>query len=193
MRSENVERAVGAQRGRLVDVDLEAPARRALSGEERCDAEILLAQHGEVVIGARDHRGDDDLGDVRALKPSILSSWSSHTAYSSPVRRGSVAIRQRARMLWVPSSAQVNSAKTTLVFPTSAASSMVGSPCLGDIASANDTFAAIRQAQPQGPVGFLEPGEGAREHGPSVSWTVRGDPCEWTAWPRKAWSVAPRP
>ena len=38
------------------------------------------------------------------VTPSMVSNCSSHTAYSSPVRRGSVAIRQRARIVCVPSS-----------------------------------------------------------------------------------------
>src|SRR3712207_423856 len=87
-------------------------------------------------------------------KPSSASSWCSQTAYWSAVRRGSVAIRQRARI--TPSS---TSAKTTLVFPASIASSMAASD-QEDVAGVNDTDGGVRQAQPEG-AGLVEAGEQA--------------------------------
>src|SRR5918995_7535446 len=55
-----------------------------------------------------------------ALKPQCPNSASSHTAYSSEVRSGRVAMRQRPRH-----SRPSCTAKTMLVFPASTASSMV--------------------------------------------------------------------
>jgi len=56
------------------------------------------------------------------VKPPSSISWWIHTAYSSPVRRGSVAMRQRALI-----SSPSTRAATTLVFPASMASSMAAS------------------------------------------------------------------
>jgi hypothetical protein len=58
----------------------------------------------------------------RSCPPSCIN-WLSHTAYSSAVRRGSVAIRQRATIS-LPRSVWLTSANTTLVLPASMASSM---------------------------------------------------------------------
>src|SRR3546814_18092235 len=52
--------------------------------------------------------------------PSIRISWSSHTIYSSAVRRSSVAMRQRAS-----NSASSKRANLALVLPTSIASSIL--------------------------------------------------------------------
>src|SRR3546814_16958221 len=90
----------------------------------------------------------------------------SHTAYSSAVRRGSVAIRQRATI--APS---LISAKTTLVLPASTASSMDDPSDQEHIACVNDTHRHRRQAQHERTVG-VEPFEQALDR-PAVGQTRR--------------------
>ena len=97
---DGVERAVGADIVRLVDVERDRPRRRALPGDQRLDLEIFARQHFEIVERARHHGADDRPRRRRpCAKPSSSSNWWSHTAYWSAVRRGSVAIRQRVRDL----------------------------------------------------------------------------------------------
>ena len=119
VRGHDVERAVGADAFGLDHVERDRPPARAR--DDRLLPEIFLREHGQVVERARHDGGDDDAPDV-GLGDSLRapSNWCSHTAYSSAVRRGSVAIRQRVRI----SPPSATSAKTTLVFPASIASSM---------------------------------------------------------------------
>ena len=80
----------------VVDIEFETPLRPVLPRNERRDAEIFFRQDGEIVDRAGTTEPMMTWSISPLSKPRTSASWSSHTAYSSPVRRGSVAIRQRA-------------------------------------------------------------------------------------------------
>ena len=71
MSRDHVERTVGADVLRLVDIELERPVSASLSGDQRFDVEIFAREHFEIVERARDDRADDhgrDIGLRVALK-----------------------------------------------------------------------------------------------------------------------------
>ena len=84
----------------------------------------LAADHalltGDTVLGRGTTVPMMTASTTERSRPPSTSNWLSHTAYSSAVRRGSVAMRQRVR--GVPSS--LTSANLMLVFPASIASSI---------------------------------------------------------------------
>ncbi len=63
MGGNRIDRAVRAQAGRLLDVDFHAPGQGPLTGEQGGLAEVLFAQHGQVVAGTRHDRRNDHLVD----------------------------------------------------------------------------------------------------------------------------------
>ena len=111
---------VGADRLRLGDVELDAPFDRRPGPRPAARRRNIWCASTSRLWSARGTTVPMITASTSAaVKPSSSSSWCSQTAYSSAVRRGSVAIRQRARI--APSS---TSAKTRLVLPASTASSM---------------------------------------------------------------------
>ena len=72
MGGDGVERAVGADAARLLDIELDAPVRDSLPGNERLDLEIFGREHLEIVERAGHHRADDDRFDIVARKPFEL-------------------------------------------------------------------------------------------------------------------------
>ena len=119
VRGHDVERAVGADAGRLDHVERDRPARPAPRRSASCPKYFCASTSR--LWSARGTTVPMMTRVTSALaKPSSASNWCSHTAYSSAVRRGSVAMRQRARI----SPPSATSAKTTLVFPASIASNM---------------------------------------------------------------------
>ena len=68
VRSDGVERAVGADAAGLVDIERDAIGRAGAARDERRDVKIFLAEHGQVVERARDDGGDDDRVDIGASK-----------------------------------------------------------------------------------------------------------------------------
>ena len=121
VRRDHVERAVGADALRLVDVERDRPGRGALPRDQRLDVEIFGSQHFEIVQragndGADDHRFDVGLGIAfeleQLVKPHrIFVRGSPRVGRDAPPRLDLAAL---------------TSAKTRLVFPASMASSMRG-------------------------------------------------------------------
>ena len=76
VRGDGVERAVGADVLRLVDVERDRPGRRALARDQRLDLEIFAGEHFEIVQrarhdGADDHRVDVGLGIAFELEQLV--------------------------------------------------------------------------------------------------------------------------
>jgi hypothetical protein len=67
VRRDRVDRAIGAEALRLVDVEDDAPFDRRAPGDQRLAAEILLRQHLEIVQRAGHDGGDDDGVDLAAV------------------------------------------------------------------------------------------------------------------------------
>ena len=105
VRGDGVERAVGADALRLVDVERDRPVRRALPGDQRLDAEIFLGEHFEVVQRARDDGADDHRVDVAAaiafeleqlVQPDrIFVGGAPRIGGDPPARRDLAALDQR--------------------------------------------------------------------------------------------------
>ncbi len=64
VRRNRVDRAIGAQVLRLIDVQRDAPFERRPTGDQRIMAEIFAGEHFEIVERARDHRGNHHRLDI---------------------------------------------------------------------------------------------------------------------------------
>ena len=105
MGGNGVQYAVGADAGGLLDIELHAPARRALPRDQRRRVEIFLRQHFEIVQRARDHRADDHRLDVASgiafelqqlVKPNgILVGGAARVGGDAPARADFAAFDKR--------------------------------------------------------------------------------------------------
>ena len=96
VRGNDVERAVGADILRLVDVEGNRPGCLPLPGDQRLDMEIFAREHFEIVERARDDGADDHR---RRRRPGIafeLEQLMEPDRIFIGRATGSVAIRQRA-------------------------------------------------------------------------------------------------
>ena len=96
---DGVQRAVGADIVRLVDVERIGHAAAPCPAISGATPKYLLASTSRLWSARGTTVPMMTAVDVACGKPSSSSNWWSQTAYWSAVRRGSVAIRQRVRML----------------------------------------------------------------------------------------------
>ena len=102
---DGVERAVGADIVRLVDVERDRPGGRALPGDQRLDVEIFGREHLEIVQRARHHGADDHRVDValraafeleQLVQPDrILVGGAARVGRDPPARLDLAALDQR--------------------------------------------------------------------------------------------------
>jgi len=72
MRGDGVERAVGADAARLLDIQLDTPARCALPRHLGLDTEIFAAEHLQIMERARNDDADDHRIDIAPRAPFQL-------------------------------------------------------------------------------------------------------------------------
>ena len=131
MSGDRVQRAVGADIVRLIDVERDRPAGRALPRDHRLDMEIFVRQHLEVVKRARHHRADDHRLDVapriafeleQLVKPHrILVGGAARVGGDPPARLDLAAVDQREHQVRVSG-----------IDREQHASSLTSRPCLGE-------------------------------------------------------------
>ena len=163
VRGDGVERPVGADILRFVDIELDRPGRRPLSGDQRFNSEIFVRENFEIVERARDDRPDDHGMHIalrqafeleQLMEPDrIFVGRPARVGRDPPARADVAAVDQGEDEVGI---AGIDGEQHGRVPSLAAAASQL------DVAGANDLQRAVVAAKAQRAIGF-EAVEAARD------------------------------